>query len=112
MHLDVSFPETVDGNKPVSIVYYEAGDVYEVHPPVVSDLCPLPDPDIDQDNLIEAKHHKLARSLGQPEREIPNAEKRDELRAILLTPVTQILTSEEEDLIWKYRYYLKGNKKV
>ena len=64
MHLEISFPETVDGNKPHYAVYYEAGKT-EVHPPIVSDLCPLPDPDIGEDNLIEAKHHKLARSLGR-----------------------------------------------
>jgi len=109
MHLEISFPETVDGNKPHYVVYYEAGKT-EVHPPIVSDLCPLPDPDIGEDNLIEAKHHKLARSLGQSEK--PNPEMRDKLNAILLTPVTQILTSEEQDLIWKYRYYLADKKKA
>ena len=50
--------------------------------------------------------------MFQGQSEKPNPEMRDKLNAILLTPVTQILTSEEQDLIWKYRYYLADKKKV
>ena len=65
--------------------------------------------------MVEAKHYRLARShrTGLAERELkPNPETRNRLNAILSYPTTQTLTSEEQDLIWRYRYYLAANKKA
>ena len=37
---------------------------------------------------------------------------RNRLTAIVAYPPTQALTSEEQDLIWRFRYYLGNNKKA
>ena len=64
---------------------------------------------------MEKKHYKLARShrTGLAERELkPNPETRNRLTAILSYPTTQPLTSEEQDLLWRFRYYLAANHKA
>lgn len=68
-----------------------------------------------QENLVEVKHHKLARSLrseGNTKELKPNSNVRDSLNNILLYPPTKILSSEEQDLIWKFRFYLSTQKKA
>ena len=115
MYLNIEFPHIMDKDLPISVVFYELGGDTPVYSPASTDLCPLPDPEIGLDNLIEAKHHKLARSArtGLSERDLkPNPETRNRLNYILSTPVTQALTSEELDLIWRFRYYLAHNKKA
>ena len=67
------------------------------------------------ENLVEKKHYKLARShrTGLAERELkPNPETRNRLSSILSSPTTQALTSEEQDLLWRFRYYLAANDKA
>lgn len=88
---------------------------------------------------MEDKHHKLARSLrsGPTDRDLkPNAVTRDQLNVgfsasfessymlasqvkggfsfqkIVEYPPTRNLTSEEKDLVWKFRFYLSSSKKV
>ena len=64
---------------------------------------------------MEAKHHRLARSqrAGQLDKDLkPNAETRNRLMEIVSYPATQPLVSEEQDLIWRFRYYLSSNKKA
>lgn len=64
---------------------------------------------------MEAKHHKLARSLrsGGHTRELkPTSNVRDALNIILSYPPTTALSTEEQDLIWKYRFYLSNQKKA
>lgn len=64
---------------------------------------------------MEAKHHKLARSLrsGGNTRELkPTSTVRDALNTILGYPPTTALSTEEQDLIWKYRFYLSSQKKA
>ena len=47
------------------------------------------------------------------ERELkPNPETRNRLTAILSYPTTQPLTSEEQDLLWRFRYHLAANQKA
>ena len=105
MYLNIEFPQTVDTGLPVAVVYFEVGGDKIVHPPPSSDLVTLPDPEIGLENLVEAKHHRLARSArtGIYERDLkPNPEVRNKLTQILGTPATQALTGEELDLIWRY----------
>lgn len=64
---------------------------------------------------MEAKHHKLARSLrsGGHTRELkPTSSVRDALNTILSYAPTTVLSTEEQDLIWKYRFYLSSQKKA
>lgn len=103
-----------------------------------------------KENLVESKHHRLARSLrsGPTDRDMkPDAKTRNLLHVIIFVclwqllllykvsnlstniwsnvkmiyfilqeivryPPTKTLTSEEEDLVWKFRFYLCNQKKV
>ena len=67
------------------------------------------------ENLVEVKHHKLARSVrsGLTDRDLkPDAAIRDQLTAIVESPPTKILATEEQDLVWRFRFYLSNQKKV
>jgi len=115
MYLNIEFPHTMNMDLPISVVYFESGGNTLVYPPLASELNPLPDPEVGLDNLVEAKHHRLARSArtGLSERDLkPNPETRNRLTYVLSTPATQPLSSEELDLIWRFRYYLANNKKA
>lgn len=68
-----------------------------------------------QENLVESKHHKLARSVrsGMSDKDAkPNANMRDMLNAIVSYPPTKQLSNEEQDLVWKFRFYLSTQKKA
>ncbi|KAJ3188349.1 Phosphatidylinositol (PI) 3-kinase [Gaertneriomyces sp. JEL0708] len=73
------------------------------------------DPEASADNPVENKHRKLARSHrnGPLDRDLkPNAKIRDDLNKILRYPPSQNLTTEEKDLLWKFRFYLTRDKKA
>ncbi|KAL4074993.1 kinase-like domain-containing protein [Scleroderma yunnanense] len=77
-------------------------------------LWAVSDPDILRENPVEDKHRRLVRShRSSPyDRELkPNAKIRDDLGEILNYPPSQSLTSEEKDLIWKFRFYLTRDKR-
>ncbi|KAF8150738.1 atypical/PIKK/PI3K protein kinase [Crassisporium funariophilum] len=77
-------------------------------------LWSVVDPDIAHDNPVEDKHRRLVRShRSSPyDRELkPNAKIRDELGEILNYSPSQPLTSEEKDMIWKFRFYLARDKR-
>ncbi|KIP11047.1 hypothetical protein PHLGIDRAFT_100348 [Phlebiopsis gigantea 11061_1 CR5-6] len=77
-------------------------------------LWSIVDPDIAKENPVEDKHRRLVRShRSSPyDRELkPNAKIRDELNEILNYAPSQPLTSEEKDLIWKFRFYLTRDKR-
>lgn len=65
---------------------------------------------------MERKHHRLARSArsGLSDRDAkPTAQIRDLLHTVVYRyPPTSHLSSEEQDLIWKYRFYLSTHKKA
>lgn len=115
LYLMIEFPEVIMDGVPYSIVYYEKdGDEVFQHR-LQPDVVTLPDYEILQENLVEAKHHKLARSLrsGGNTRELkPTSTVRDALNTILGYPPTTALSTEEQDLIWKYRFYLSSQKKA
>ncbi|KAF5326957.1 hypothetical protein D9619_004332 [Psilocybe cf. subviscida] len=77
-------------------------------------LWSVVDPDVAHENPVEDKHRRLVRShRSSPyDRELkPNANIRDELAVILNYSPSQVLTSEEKDMIWKFRFYLARDKK-
>lgn len=69
-----------------------------------------------QDNLVEKKHHRLSRSARSDvlDRELkPNATDRDNLHNMVhVNPPNYIPTSEEQDLIWKFRFHLSTDKQA
>ncbi|KAK3695039.1 kinase-like domain-containing protein [Podospora appendiculata] len=75
------------------------------------------DPEVGaRDNPAESKHRRLIRSRhrnGILDKDLkPNAKGRDELNLIMSYSPTHILSSEDKDLIWRFRYHLTGNKKA
>ncbi|CCX16633.1 kinase-like domain-containing protein [Pyronema domesticum] len=73
------------------------------------------DPEVVRDNPAESKHRRLVRSQrnGIVDRDLkPNAKIRDELNEILNYGPTHDLTSDEKDLIWKFRFYLTRDKRA
>ncbi|KAG6873034.1 hypothetical protein C0995_003790 [Termitomyces sp. Mi166 len=79
-----------------------------------SNLWSVNDPEASRENPVEDKHRRLVRShRSSPyDRELkPNAKIRDELGEILNYSPSQPLTSEEKDLIWKFRFYLARDKR-
>ncbi|XP_061106700.1 phosphatidylinositol 3-kinase catalytic subunit type 3 [Conger conger] len=115
MYLMVEFPRVKTGEKEYSIVYYEK-DGDESSPLLTScEIVKVPDPQMCMENLVESKHHKLARSLrsGPSDHDLkPNAATRDQLNIIVSYPPTKQLSSEEQDLVWKFRYYLTTQEKA
>ncbi|KAM9632960.1 phosphatidylinositol 3-kinase catalytic subunit type 3 isoform 4-T4 [Trichechus inunguis] len=102
-------------DKEYGIVYYEK-DGDESSPILTSfEIVKVPDPQMSMENLVESKHHKLARSLrsGPSDHDLkPNAATRDQLNIIVSYPPTKQLTYEEQDLVWKFRYYLTNQEKA
>ncbi|KAL0579966.1 Phosphatidylinositol (PI) 3-kinase [Marasmius crinis-equi] len=72
------------------------------------------DPEIARENPVEDKHRRLVRShrSGPYDRDLkPNAKDRDFITQILAYSPSHALTSEEKDLIWKFRFYLARERK-
>lgn len=115
LYLMIEFPQIIlDGNVH-SVIYYErdGDEVYQFR--AHADILTMPDPEILQENLVEKKHHKLARSLrsGISDKDAkPNSTVRDTLNTIISYPPSNQLTTEEQDLIWKFRFYLSNQKKA
>jgi phosphatidylinositol 3-kinase len=69
-----------------------------------------------RDNPAEAKHRRLFRSShrhGILDKDLkPNAKVRDELNLIMSYSPTHVLTPEETDLVWKFRYHLTRDKRA
>lgn len=115
LYLMVEFPEVTINSQPCSIVYYEKDGDEVIQHRFQPDVITIPDYETLQENLLEAKHHKLARGLrsgGNAKELKPTAEVRDTLNNILSYPPTTTPSSEEQDLIWKWRYYLRNQKKA
>eukprot|EP00069_Balaena_mysticetus_P004064 bmy_17103T0 len=114
----------------LKIFYQQQKDGDESSPILTSfEIVKVPDPQMsmkmlinnyrfnimDAENLVESKHHKLARSLrsGPSDHDLkPNAATRDQLNIIVSYPPTKQLTYEEQDLVWKFRYYLTNQEKA
>lgn len=75
------------------------------------------DPEIGcRDNPAETKHRRLVRSQhrhGVLDKDLkPNAKIRDELNMIMSYSPNHVLTTEEKDLVWKFRYHLTRDKRA
>uniref|UniRef100_A0A8D2QFN2 Phosphatidylinositol 3-kinase catalytic subunit type 3 n=1 Tax=Zonotrichia albicollis TaxID=44394 RepID=A0A8D2QFN2_ZONAL len=85
MYLMIEFRCVKCDDKEYGIVYYEK-DGDESSPILTSpEIVKIPDPQMSMENLVESKHHKLARSLrsGPSDHDLkPNATTRDQLNAL------------------------------
>ncbi|KDR23478.1 phosphatidylinositol 3-kinase catalytic subunit type 3 [Zootermopsis nevadensis] len=115
MYLMIEFTSIELEGIPHSIVFYEQDGIEAYQFRRQADLVRVPDHEILQENLVESKHHKLARSLrsGVSDKDAkPNASVRDILNTIVAYPPTKQLATEEQDLVWKFRFYLSNQKKA
>lgn len=117
MFLSVEFPKVlIENSIEVPIVYPEP--IYRSSseiPQMKSDLAIINDPELGLENIIESKHHRLSRSARSciSDKDLkPNASVRDQLNMIVSYPPTKVLSSEEQDLVWKFRYSLMSQKKA
>uniref|UniRef100_H2YNJ4 Phosphatidylinositol 3-kinase catalytic subunit type 3 n=1 Tax=Ciona savignyi TaxID=51511 RepID=H2YNJ4_CIOSA len=113
MYLMVEFPAVVCKDINYSIVYFEKDGGEPVQVRTNPQLVVVPDHELLASNIIEEKHHKLARSLRTGQHDLkPNAVVRDQLMSIVSYPISKNLSEEDEDLVWKFRYYLMHQKKA
>ncbi|XP_075166351.1 phosphatidylinositol 3-kinase 59F [Haematobia irritans] len=116
MYLMIEFPTVVVDEYNYSIVYFEPEGDKNYKFLSKPKLVTVPDSEILQENLVERKHHRLARSARSriSDRDAkPTASIRDQLHTIVYRyPPTCVLNSEEQDLIWKFRFYLSSHKKA
>ena len=116
IYLSIEFPIVSINGIDHSVVYFENGAEESCQYSFIeNDLVIIPDPEMSMENLVESKHHKLSRSIrsGMTDRDLkPNAATRDQLNAIMCYPPTKVLTNEEQDLLWKFRFYLVNQKKA
>lgn len=80
-------------------------------------LIRIYDPEVGaRDNPAESKHRRLVRSQhrhGILDKDLkPNAKVRDELNMIMSYSPTHVLSPEEKDLVWKFRYHLTKDKRA
>ncbi|CAJ2504259.1 Uu.00g116530.m01.CDS01 [Anthostomella pinea] len=100
--------------KPPPEVSYGPG----INAPEESDrLIRIYDPEVGaRDNPAESKHRRLVRSQhrhGILDKDLrPNAKVRDELNLIMSYSPTHVLSPEEKDLVWKFRYHLTKDKRA
>lgn len=117
MFISVEFPKAlIENTTDVPILYNEIDlNDQRVNQLNKSDLVMINDPELALENIIEGKHHRLSRSARSciSDKDLkPNALVRDQLNLIVSYPPTKSLNSEEQDLIWKFRYYLMSQKKA
>lgn len=117
MFISVEFPKAlIENTIDVPILYNEINlDDQRTTRTNKNDLVMINDPELGLENIIEGKHHRLSRSARSciSDKDLkPNAIVRDQLNAIVSYPPTKALTSEEQDLVWKFRYYLMSQKKA
>lgn len=116
MYLTIEFPKIVIENNEYNVVFFEKNAEENCKLDILKEYGVLIyDDELMSDNLVEIKHHQLSRSArsGVSDRDLkPNAQIRDLLNNIVAYPPTKVLTAEEQDLIWKFRFYLMNQKKA
>ncbi|XP_046966476.1 phosphatidylinositol 3-kinase catalytic subunit type 3 [Vanessa cardui] len=116
MYLMIEFPTVqIDGINHAVVYYEQDGDeMYQFR--AQAEIVTVPDYEILQENLVESKQHRLARSLrcAVPGRDAkPSAAERDQLAALLAAPaVLAALSADDQDLLWKYRFYLSSHRRA
>ena len=111
-HLSLEFPPAVCKDMMLSVVYHEEEEQVSTSG---NDICHIHDPELLMESLVEQKQHKLSRSLryGPEAKNLkPNPHTKQSLSTIIDYPTNRSLTSDEQDLIWTYRYYLARFKKA
>ncbi|VVC86854.1 unnamed protein product [Leptidea sinapis] len=114
MYLMIEFPTVqIDGISHAVVYYEQDGDeMFQFR--AQGEVVTVPDYEIMQENLVESKQHRLARSVRglAPARDAkPSASERDRLSALIAAPAAP-LSADDQDLIWKYRFYLSSHRRA
>ncbi|XP_013142489.1 PREDICTED: phosphatidylinositol 3-kinase catalytic subunit type 3 [Papilio polytes] len=114
MYLMIEFPTVqIDGINHAVVYYEQDGDeMYQFR--AQAEIVTVPDYEILQENLVESKQHRLARCVrGAWGREAkPTARERDHLAALVAAPPRRALAADDQDLVWKYRFYLSSHRRA
>ncbi|KPJ11468.1 Phosphatidylinositol 3-kinase catalytic subunit type 3 [Papilio machaon] len=114
MYLMIEFPTVqIDGINHAVVYYEQDGDeMYQFR--AQAEIVTVPDYEILQENLVESKQHRLARCVrGAWGREAkPTARERDQLAALVAAPPRRTLSADDQDLVWKYRFYLSSHRRA
>ncbi|XP_059062059.1 phosphatidylinositol 3-kinase catalytic subunit type 3 isoform X2 [Achroia grisella] len=115
MYLMIEFPTVqIDGINHAVVYYEQDGDeMYQFR--AQAEIVTVPDYEILQENLVESKQHRLARSLrsGVSGRDAkPTAAERDQLAALVAAPPAAAPPAADQDLVWKFRFYLSSHKRA
>ncbi|CAK7328998.1 unnamed protein product [Dovyalis caffra] len=99
------------------VVFQESGANFLLPSPIAStnELVTVWDPEIGKINPSEHKQLKLARSLtrGIIDRDLkPSSNERKSIQRILKYPPTRILSGDERQLLWKFRFSLMSEKRA
>eukprot|EP00252_Welwitschia_mirabilis_P014030 TRINITY_DN31050_c0_g1_i1.p1 TRINITY_DN31050_c0_g1~~TRINITY_DN31050_c0_g1_i1.p1 ORF type:complete len:805 (-),score=163.60 TRINITY_DN31050_c0_g1_i1:204-2618(-) len=99
------------------VVFQDLGVSYPSSSPFspTNDLVTIWDPEVGRPNPSENKQVKLARSLTREviDRDLkPSSNERKEIYKILKYPPTRALNGEERQLLWKFRFSLKSDKRA
>ena len=114
MLLQIEFARTMIDNNECTVLYFESNsEDIENHPVGYMDLV-VEDPEVDLENLVESKHLKLARSGRKAMNKglKPTREQREKLMRIIAYPPGKFLSVDEQDLVWKYRFFLSQYNKA
>lgn len=112
-HLSISQSNVL---KPVPEVQFGPG-INAIGDPSGGRLVRIYDPEVGaRDNPADSKHRRLFRSAhrnGIMDKDLkPNAKVRDELNLIVSYGPAHVLSPEEMDLVWKFRYHLTRDKRA
>ncbi|KAJ6676742.1 PHOSPHATIDYLINOSITOL 3-KINASE CATALYTIC SUBUNIT TYPE 3 [Salix viminalis] len=99
------------------VIFQESGANFLLPSPIAStnELVTVWDPEIGKTNPSEHKQLKLARSLsrGIIDRDLkPSSNERKSIQRILKYPPTRILSGDERQLLWKFRFSLMSEKRA
>jgi phosphatidylinositol 3-kinase len=84
-------------------------------PSLSSSLVQVVDRDMREENPVEKKHRKLARSVrrGLFDRNIKaTTHEKRQIERILAYPPTKVLSDDEKQFLWRFRYVLNSNPKA
>ncbi|CAF1247836.1 unnamed protein product [Adineta steineri] len=114
MLLLIEFSRTMVEDNECIVLYFEPKCDDVLNYPIGYTNQGVYDPEIDLENIVESKHLKLSRSARKAlDKDLkPTSEQRDRLMQILAYPPGQFLSIEEQDLVWKFRFFLSQHKKA
>ncbi|CAF4327322.1 unnamed protein product, partial [Rotaria sp. Silwood2] len=114
MLLLIEFARTMIEDNECVVLYFEPNFDDIINYPIGYTDFVVFDPELDLENIVESKHLKLARSGRKAiDKDLkPSREQRDKLMQIVAYPPGQYLSIEEQDLVWKYRFFLSQYKKA